>query len=114
MTQLLYMLGRHFLLLDKLAQRVAVDIIGDNAASDAGYILEIIYHYDIRMRQTVAHIKLLLYHGLIARVGRILGLQSLDHNPLAELACGIDMIELFVPLGEMFNFGPAWSLISHG
>ena len=113
MTQLLHMLACDAALANELGKAVAVYVVGDYATSYARNILKIIYHDDIGMCQTIAHVELLLYHCLISRVIGILRPQCLNHHPLAELLGSIDMIEFLIPFGKMLYFGPAGCLIGH-
>lgn len=98
-------------LVDELAEGIAVDIIGDYRHPDPGDILEIVDHHDIRMAEIISDIKLLLDHLTEAGVIAQGGFEGLEHHPFAMFAGGVDIIELLVPFGEVFDLGPFVGLV---
>ncbi len=102
------------LILYQLGERIAVDIIGDYTSPYAGHIFKIVDHYDVGMGEIVAHLKFLLEHLLILGDASELRAQRLEHHPFAELLCGVDMIKLLIPFGEVLDFGPLSGAGSRG
>ena len=114
-AEFFYMLLSHFAFVEELAEGKAIDIVGYDAHANTRNILEIIDHDNSRMRQIVTDIEFLLYHGPETGIVLILGLESLQHHPFAELLAGVYVVELLPPFGQQLQFGPffSWGVISH-
>ena len=112
MAHLAQMLLSDLLVINELAERVTVHIIGDYAHAQSRHFLEIVDHHDVGMAEIVAHIKFALYHLLHRRVFTILLLEGFEHYPLAMLLGSVHIIKLLVPQGQVLNFGP-FLVLSH-
>ena len=96
----------HRALVDELAKRIAVDVVGYNAETDSGNFLEIVNHQNVGGGQIIAGIELAPHHLAALRVVFELGAQRFEHYPLAMFLGGVDVVELLVPFGEVFDLGP--------
>ncbi len=112
-AEFLYVGGGEFAGPEELGERIAVDIVGDDAEPHAGHILEIVDHDDVRVSQIVAHVEFLLKHGLHLGIVLEVGLEGLEHHPLAVFFSGVDVVELLVPFGEVLNFSPPRLIFVH-
>ncbi len=105
-ANLLNMLRAHLAAVKKLAKRVAIHVVGNDAHSQPGHLLEIVDHDDMLMGQVVTHVKFLLNHRMESRIFAATLLQGLEHYPFSIFLGGIDVVELLVPLGKVFYLGP--------
>ena len=93
-------------LVDELAEGVAVYVVGYDTSAERGHFLQIVDHHDIGVGEVVAHVKLLLEHLTELLLVGIFRLESLEHHPAAILLCGIDKVVLLLPFGEQGDLGP--------
>ena len=97
----------------QFAERVSIHVVGDYAHPQPGHFLEVIDHYDVGVRQIIAHVKLLADHLeelLFVAVSRT---QGLEHDPFAMFLCGVHLIELLVPFGKVLYLGPFGLVLCH-